>query len=110
MIYYQCLFHYCLQAGILKGGSRFLRNKAKGERAVLEEFPEATIIRPADVYGQEDRFLRFVKCVLSNKFDRVQITIEFVGYYIIIYTYKNQLPLVSLAKTQKRFLAKKYRQ
>ena len=41
-------------------GSQFYVSKFYGERAVLEEFPEATIFRPSDIYGQEDRFLRFV--------------------------------------------------
>lgn len=43
---------------ILPKGSGFLASKYRGEQAVLEEFPEATIFRPADIYGQEDRFLR----------------------------------------------------
>ncbi|XP_033216242.1 NADH dehydrogenase [ubiquinone] 1 alpha subcomplex subunit 9, mitochondrial isoform X2 [Belonocnema kinseyi] len=41
----------------LKEPSRFFTSKWDGELAVRQEFPDATIIRPSDVYGQEDRFL-----------------------------------------------------
>lgn len=44
---------------VLKEGSKFLASKWRGEQAVLDAFPCATIIRPSDVYGQEDRFLRY---------------------------------------------------
>ncbi|CAG9859884.1 unnamed protein product [Phyllotreta striolata] len=47
------------RSGILPNGSKFLESKGLGEQAVLEEFPEATIFRPSDVYGQEDRFVRY---------------------------------------------------
>jgi len=41
---------------ILKNGSGFLRSKYYGELAVREEFPEAIIFRPADIWCHEDRF------------------------------------------------------
>ncbi|ORX80950.1 NAD(P)-binding protein [Basidiobolus meristosporus CBS 931.73] len=37
--------------------SRFLRTKAEGEKVVRQEFPEATIVRPAQVFGHEDKLL-----------------------------------------------------
>jgi len=45
--------------GILPDGSQFLKSKYQGEFAVREEFPDATIFRPSDIWGQEDRFCRY---------------------------------------------------
>ena len=33
--------------------------QAFGEEVVRDIFPDVTIVRPADVYGHEDRFLRY---------------------------------------------------
>merc|ERR1739838_1201561 len=37
--------------------SVFMQAKAEGQKAVLEEYPNATIMRPADAYGDEDKYL-----------------------------------------------------
>jgi len=37
-------------------GSRYARSKAAGEKAVLTEAPDATIVRPSVVFGPEDQF------------------------------------------------------
>ncbi|XP_076471687.1 NADH dehydrogenase [ubiquinone] 1 alpha subcomplex subunit 9, mitochondrial-like [Babylonia areolata] len=40
-------------------GSKFLRSKFHGEEVVRDEFADAIIFRPSDIYGSEDRFLRY---------------------------------------------------
>lgn len=40
----------------LNSPSVYARTKAEGETAVLEEFPEAIIIRPSVIFGPEDQF------------------------------------------------------
>lgn len=38
-------------------GSLYARSKRMGEEAVLAAFPEATILRPSIIFGQEDNFI-----------------------------------------------------
>ncbi|XP_055631727.1 NADH dehydrogenase [ubiquinone] 1 alpha subcomplex subunit 9, mitochondrial [Toxorhynchites rutilus septentrionalis] len=53
---------------LTKEGSQFLKSKYYGELAVREEFPEAVIFRPSDIYGQEDRFLRYYAHIWRRQF------------------------------------------
>jgi uncharacterized protein YbjT (DUF2867 family) len=58
----------CSRAGVKKliqissigadeeSGSKYARTKARGEKAVRENFPAATIIRPSVVFGPDDKF------------------------------------------------------
>jgi NADH dehydrogenase (ubiquinone) 1 alpha subcomplex subunit 9 len=53
---------------LIDGGSKFLKSKYYGECAVRDEFPNAVVIRPADIYGQEDRFLRYYSHIWRRQF------------------------------------------
>lgn len=50
------LVHVSAIGADLKSAAQYARSKAEGERAVLEEFPEAVILRPSIVFGPEDDF------------------------------------------------------
>lgn len=50
------LIHISAIGADKKSASRYARSKAEGEAAVLEEFPDAVIIRPSIVFGPEDDF------------------------------------------------------
>jgi NADH dehydrogenase len=52
-----------------RSNSKYARSKAEGERAVLEEFPEAIILRPSIVFGPEDEFFnRFAAMARMSPF------------------------------------------
>ncbi len=50
------LIHLSALSANMSSPSKFLRTKAAGEAAVKEEFPEATILKPAQIFGREDRY------------------------------------------------------
>jgi uncharacterized protein YbjT (DUF2867 family) len=45
--------------------SKYARSKAVGEAAVREAYPDATIIRPATVFGPEDKFFNLFALIAS---------------------------------------------
>ena len=48
----------------------YCSDQARGETAVREEFPEATIVRPATCFGHEDHFLNYYACKLDSGLSR----------------------------------------
>lgn len=58
---------------ILKNGSKILATKWAGELAVREEFPDATIFRPSDVFGSEDRFIRHYASNFRRQFKAIPL-------------------------------------
>ncbi|KAM7414146.1 hypothetical protein PAMA_019120 [Pampus argenteus] len=43
----------------IRSPSKYLRNKAVGETAVRDEFPDAIIMKPSEIFGREDRFFNY---------------------------------------------------
>lgn len=65
---------YCV-----KGGSQYLKTKYQGELMVRDEFPEAIIIRPADMYGFADVSCKFIQQYLLH-WNRMSVS-TFGGTY-----------------------------
>jgi hypothetical protein len=54
------LIHVSAMAADASSKSTWARTKAQGELEVKREFPDATIVRPGKMFGDEDRLLNWV--------------------------------------------------
>ena len=66
--------------------------QARGEAAVREEFPDATILRPATCFGHEDHFLNYYACKL-----RIKLNIPFLYLSKVTTCLKVNLPSTGAA-------------
>ena len=61
------LIHVSAIGADLASNANYAKSKAEGERAVLEEFPDAIILRPSIVFGPEDQFFnRFASLAIMS--------------------------------------------
>jgi len=51
----------------------YLRAKGRGEKAVLEEFPEAIIVRPGKMFGHEDKLFNYLGSKMYSHDGRSQV-------------------------------------
>lgn len=56
--------------GVEEGTSRYAKSKLEGEKAVMANFPQASIMRPSVVFGEDDNFF--------NKFAKLAIVLPFL--------------------------------
>ncbi|KAI1309414.1 NADH dehydrogenase [ubiquinone] 1 alpha subcomplex subunit 9, mitochondrial [Halotydeus destructor] len=56
---------------VMRAGSGFLKSKYEGELAVREEFPESTIFRPSDIYGEDDRYFVYWNNIMRRSYKRI---------------------------------------
>lgn len=70
------------ERAFLPKGSKWLRTKYQGELAVREEFPDATIFRASDIYGQGDAFLNGIFSIMTqNGFRGIPLFMK--GHYTV---------------------------
>jgi uncharacterized protein YbjT (DUF2867 family) len=60
--------HFSALGADLKSPSAFLRAKAEGELVVKDFFPHATILRPAPIFGEEDKFINLLATFINASF------------------------------------------
>jgi NADH dehydrogenase (ubiquinone) 1 alpha subcomplex subunit 9 len=85
--------HVSTNIPALKTSSRWLSSKIEGEKAVREVYPNATVIRPTDMFGAEDRFIMRMASAIVNRpfltlanagFSRVQpVLVDDVAKFIV---------------------------
>ena len=63
--------HFSALNASVDSPSKFLQSKAYGEEVVFDAFPSATIIRPSDTFGHEDRFLNYYASLRAFPFGLV---------------------------------------
>jgi len=60
------MIHVSALAADHHSACRWSQSKARGEDAVREAFPEAIIVKPATIFGAEDRFLNWIAETLDR--------------------------------------------
>ncbi|XP_003390219.1 PREDICTED: NADH dehydrogenase [ubiquinone] 1 alpha subcomplex subunit 9, mitochondrial-like [Amphimedon queenslandica] len=93
------LIHFSALGASKDSPSKFLQSKAAGEEAVREVFPDATIIRPAAIYGREDRY--FNLCAKFKVFPLGRVPLMNYGHGI----YKYPVSVVDVAKAVVQIIA-----
>ena len=60
--------HVSALSANINSASDFNSSKARGEISVREKFPEAIIVRPANIFGEEDKFLQWIASYCHNMY------------------------------------------